>query len=152
MAEIAASFASVVLAGAVGLGIASIAAHFTRRGRRNGFGRHHYRYGRSADDDSAAVQKTMNLIRQQDFSGCGLKLVCELASMEGDQLTLEEMDILSLVGTSIKPGEGLLPGSALQEYQAARGLGEYGHDCALVFPSCPFNSSQLIETVMSYLP
>ncbi|XP_064115258.1 uncharacterized protein LOC135221408 [Macrobrachium nipponense] len=145
----AASLATVVIGGAVGIGLASIAAHFTRR---SGYGRHHYRYGRSAQDDSSALERTMNLIRQQDFSGCGLKLVCDLASMTDDQLASEEMSILSLVGTSIKPGEGLLPTSALQEYQAARGLGEYGYDCALAFPSCPLNSTQLIETVMSYLP
>ncbi|XP_018008448.2 uncharacterized protein LOC108666141 isoform X2 [Hyalella azteca] len=43
-------------------------------------------------------ERMMEVVRAQDSSGCGLKLVCELASLNNEQLTYDHLAMLDLVG------------------------------------------------------
>lgn len=90
------------LAGAVGLGLAGLALRGRGRGRGRGrFGRGRgggRRFGRSIDDETAAVERVMSLIRAEDGSGCGRRLTCELGAKDEATLTEEERAILELVG------------------------------------------------------
>ncbi|KAG7173306.1 putative DM4/DM12 family-like protein 29, partial [Homarus americanus] len=153
-----------------GLGLAGLALYGAsgRSGGNRGYGgySHHGGYGgghhggsygyhrrrRSPEEDSAALENLMEVIRAEDVSGCGRRLVCELAANNQQSLTVEELSILNLVGSSVKPGEGVLPRGASQEYKEARGLGEAGGDCDKVFPKCPLTGAQLMGAVMAYLP
>ncbi|XP_037782946.1 uncharacterized protein LOC119579274 [Penaeus monodon] len=141
MAEVAASLATIFVAGAVGLSIASFAAILTRG---------QYRYGRSIREDSAALERTMALIRQEDVTGCGMRLVCELGALP-DRGAHEDA-ILELVGR-VPPGTDLRAAgeTALGQYRLSRALGEGGGDCARAFPLCPFNGTQLMQTVSGYV-
>ncbi|XP_042877366.1 probable H/ACA ribonucleoprotein complex subunit 1 [Penaeus japonicus] len=170
---------AAALAGAVGLGLAAVAFGGRNRGGnkggyRGGYGHHggggyghhggggyghHGGYGgyhrrrRSVEDESEALDNLMALIRQEDVTGCGLKLMCELGAAPEDELTVEELSIMHLVGPIVKPGEGVLPsGSATTHYRDAKTFGQEGGECAKEFPMCPLNRAQLMETVMNYLP
>lgn len=59
---------------------------------------------------------------------------------------------LTFLRTGVKPGVGFTPRNALHEYKAAKGFGGAGGDCGKVFTGCPLNGTQLVETVMGYLP
>ncbi|XP_037783344.1 uncharacterized protein LOC119579531 [Penaeus monodon] len=152
MAAVAASgIAAAFVVGAVGLGVASVARTLANiRFRR----RYHYRYGRSLGGDAAALERTMALIRQEDVTGCGMRLVCELGALPARGA--REDAILELVGTlppgsdlrALSTGEGV---SALEEYRRARSLGERGHDCEKAFRFCPFNGTELMSAVVGYV-
>ncbi|XP_047477191.1 uncharacterized protein LOC125030899 [Penaeus chinensis] len=154
MAAVAASgIAAAFVVGAVGLGIASVARTLANiRFRR----RYHHRYGRSIREDAAALERTMALIRQEDVTGCGMRLVCELGARPARDRDAHGDAILELVGTlppgsdlhALSAGEGV---SALQEYRRARSLGERGHDCEKAFRFCPFNGTELMSAVVGYV-
>ncbi|XP_042882275.1 uncharacterized protein LOC122259513, partial [Penaeus japonicus] len=95
-AAVAASgIAAAFVVGAVGLGIASVARTLANiRFRR----RHHFRYGRSIREDSAALERTMALIRKEDVTGCGMRLVCELGALPAHRRDAHGDAILELVG------------------------------------------------------
>ena len=108
---------AALIAGAVGLGLAGLAYEFRRRNRSlnsyiyrdigNNRGRW---YRRRSGRDVRRLQKNRDLaeeerlehllqvIREEDFSECGLKLVCELAASPSTELTVEGKGILNLVG------------------------------------------------------
>ncbi|KAK7075136.1 hypothetical protein SK128_009534 [Halocaridina rubra] len=123
-----------------------------------GYKRHGYAYGnyrrkkRSADEESAAVTNLLQVIRNEDVTGCGLKLVCELAGMREEELYEEEIAILNLVGPVVPPGHGLLPPGGAGDYKIARLFGQQHGDCSLAFPLCPFNGTELMGALMSFLP
>ncbi|XP_042214160.1 uncharacterized protein LOC121860840 [Homarus americanus] len=156
MAELAlANVASVIVAGAVGLGIAGIAAAFSRRhygGRPYSYRYRHRRYRRSPVQSKNNLEKTMEIIRSEDVSGCGLRLMCEVAGLRNQHLTMEEKAILDLVGPGQMPRSGFTPKGALQEYKLAKGLGQSGGSCGQVYSTCPYSGAQLVHTVMGYLP
>ncbi|XP_069979345.1 uncharacterized protein [Penaeus vannamei] len=154
--------AAAAVAGAVGLGLlalAGIGRRSSRRSSRRSY-RHKnsHRYGREApaaekQEQAAALENLLEDVRLQDETGCGRRLLCELAKEDEQELSQEEFDILSMVGPDVKPGEGLLPPfSATGEYARARAFGRKGGDCDAAFPLCPFNGSQLMDNVMAYLP
>lgn len=104
-------------------------------------------------DTEWRMQNALELVRAEDVTGCGMRLVCELAGQEEEDLVQEELAILALLGPDVKPGEGVLPpGGARGEYLQARNFGAQGGDCGAAFPMCPLNGSQLMDTVMAYLP
>ncbi|XP_045599164.2 uncharacterized protein [Procambarus clarkii] len=157
----AAAAVAVAAAGAVGIGVLGAAAlrrrSRSRSGQRYGYGSRRTRrgrgrrFGRQVKRDSAEeLEEALNSIRKSDLTGCGKRLVCELATR--DKLSVEEMAILQLFGPTIKPGEGFLPPGATGEYKAAKTYGESGGDCGQAFPACPYNGSQLMNIVMEYLP
>ncbi|XP_068227492.1 uncharacterized protein [Palaemon carinicauda] len=154
--------AAVAAAGAVGLGLLGV-AHLFRRDNNKSYGNSHghghgYGYGhrhrRTAEEDEAAISNILNLIRQEDITGCGLKFMCELARREraSEELALEELSVLSLVGTVVTPDEGPQPEGAVGEYTRAKALGMEGGNCSEAYPLCALNGTQLMETVMAYLP
>ncbi|XP_037782935.1 uncharacterized protein LOC119579263 [Penaeus monodon] len=168
---------AAALAGAVGLGLAAAAAAAfggrNRGGNKGGYRGHHgggyghhgggyghhggyggyHRRRRSVEEDSEALDNLMALIRQEDVTGCGMRLMCELGAAPEDELTVEELSILHLVGPIVKPGEGVLPsGSATSQYRNAKDFGREGGECAKAFPMCPLDRAQLMDTVMNYLP
>ncbi|XP_069979348.1 uncharacterized protein [Penaeus vannamei] len=151
-----AGLAGLAVAGAVGLGVLGLAALASRgAGRGSGGGRNKgYRRGRrSVDDAGRRMQNALELVRAEDVTGCGMRLVCELAGQEEEDLVQEELAILALLGPDVTPGEGVLPpGGARGEYLQARSFGGRGGDCGAAFPMCPLNGSQLMDTVMAYLP
>ncbi|XP_042877367.1 uncharacterized protein LOC122256622 [Penaeus japonicus] len=148
--------AAAAVAGAVGLGLLALAGAGRRSNRRrNG----HRRYGREAgeagaqDEEWPALENLLQDVRRQDTTGCGRRLLCELAQEDEEALSLEELEILSLVGPDVTPGEGLLPpGGASGEFARARAFGRDGGDCGAAFPLCPLNGTQLMDSVMAYLP
>ncbi|XP_037783693.1 uncharacterized protein LOC119579916 [Penaeus monodon] len=148
MATLIASVATIFAAGAVGLSIASLAAVL-----KQPYGNRHRRYGRSIRGDSAALERTMALIRQEDVTGCGMRLVCELGALPARHRGGHEDAILELVGR-VPPGSDLRAAgeTALGQYRLSRALGEGGGDCARAFPLCPFNGTQLMQTVSGYVP
>lgn len=92
-----------VAAGAIGMAIYGLAVYrrrraFNRRSRLRNGRRYHRRYYRSTSEDSPTLEHVMEGIRKQDVSGCGLRLVCELASRTHHDLAMEEWAILDLVG------------------------------------------------------
>ncbi|XP_037788438.1 uncharacterized protein LOC119583805 [Penaeus monodon] len=98
-----AGLAGLAVAGAVGLGVLGLAALASRGGgRRNRGGRRkgHRRGRRSSveDADDWRMQNALELVRAEDVTGCGMRLVCELASQEEEDLVQEELAILALLG------------------------------------------------------
>ncbi|XP_042877382.1 uncharacterized protein LOC122256633 [Penaeus japonicus] len=151
-----AGLAGLAVAGAVGLGVLGLAALASRGGgRRNRGGKRRHRGRRSnveAEEDWR-MQNALELVRAEDVTGCGMRLVCELATQEEEDLVQEELAILAMLGPDVKPGEGVLPpGGARGAYLQARTFGGRGGDCGAAFPMCPLNGTQLMDTVMAYLP
>lgn len=48
------------------------------------------------EDSPEALERALQEIKSQDLSGCGLKMMCDLA--QRDSLTVEELAVLDLVG------------------------------------------------------
>ncbi|XP_064115266.1 uncharacterized protein LOC135221419 [Macrobrachium nipponense] len=148
------------LAGAVGLGIASLAAQAIvgsvvggRGGGRGGGSRRgsHNRYGRDLKDEREALDNLLEMVFLQDGTGCGMKLVCDLAGKEEDELVGEDLNILALVGPGVPPGEGLLPKSGADVYRNARYIGETGAPCDKIFASCPMNGTEIRGITQKFL-
>ncbi|XP_068227632.1 uncharacterized protein [Palaemon carinicauda] len=151
------------VAGAVGLGIASLAAQALvggiaggigggRRGGKGGRrGGSHHRYGRGLKDERAALDNLMEMVFLQDGTGCGMKLVCDLAGKGEDELTDEDLNILALVGPAVAPGEGFLPTTGADVYRNARYIGESGAACDQVFKSCPVNGTEISAVTQKFL-
>lgn len=97
--------AAAAVAGAVGLGLLALAGLGRRSSsrRRSGY-RKHGRYGREVPAAEAQIQEQADLenlledVWRQDETGCGRRLLCELAKEDEEELSQEELDILSLVG------------------------------------------------------
>ncbi|XP_066959364.1 uncharacterized protein [Macrobrachium rosenbergii] len=149
--------AAVAVAGAVGLGIAGVAALFSRR--RGTKMKHkkqrkktYTRYGREDDDGQDNLKRMMELIRREDVTGCGLRLMCELAAENPRDLIDEEIAILELVGAPLTPGEDVRGLGALGEYREAKTVGLNHGSCGKTYFMCPLNGTQLMETVMGFLP
>ncbi|KAF2359413.1 hypothetical protein FHG87_009823 [Trinorchestia longiramus] len=118
------------------------------------------------DDQQAAEEwnlakmkqdQMMEVVRAQDASKCGLKLVCELASLNDEQLTYDHLAMLDLVGPSINPDNVLLPPEenldnldARSQYRLARGVGANGYSCVKYYPSCPIED--IVAVVDQILP
>ncbi|KAK7068905.1 hypothetical protein SK128_012584 [Halocaridina rubra] len=146
-------------AGAVGLGLAGAAALLGGRGRRRGGGgrrRYHGRGKRQApprqESEDTVIERVLDLIRQQDITGCGMRLVCELAGIREEELNEEQQAILNLVGPVTKPGEGLLPPGGARDFKEARFLGFTEGKCQESFPLCPLNGTQLMELIDAFVP
>lgn len=144
--------AGLATAGAVGLGLAAAGA-FRRGGRRRGGRRGGRRHGRDVEEESESevLQRVLSLIRQQDVTGCGMRLVCELAGIAEEDLDEEQMAILNLVEPRIKPGEGVLPPGGFGDYKIAKTMGQTHENCSTSFPLCSLNGNQLMEVVNSYV-
>ncbi|KAK7068904.1 hypothetical protein SK128_012583 [Halocaridina rubra] len=144
--------AGAAAAGAIGL--AAIA------GRVFGGGRRGRRRGREVQDNNVPeaeiLERTLTLIRQQDITGCGLRLVCELAGLNEEELDEEQKAILSLVDMANDhrhtPGEGILPSLGATDYKAARTVGIMQGDCGTSFPMCSLNGTELMQVIGHYLP
>ncbi|XP_068227504.1 uncharacterized protein [Palaemon carinicauda] len=152
--------AAGLAAGAVGLGVAGLAALLSRRGGNRKKQRKHHkktktthtRYGRGDDDGQDNLERMMDLIRREDVTGCGLRLMCELAKEDPGDLIGEEMAILDLVGTPLLPGEDVRGLGALGEYREAKAVGLNQGSCGQTYFMCPLNGTQLMDTVMGFLP
>ena len=92
----AAAVGSALAAGA--LGLALLARGHRGGGRRKN--RHHgySRHGRSVAEEQQQIEKFLEEIRIKDVSGCGKRLVCELAAKDPELLTQEQDNILDTVG------------------------------------------------------
>ncbi|CAL4067423.1 unnamed protein product [Meganyctiphanes norvegica] len=101
-------------------------------------------------EEQLELQETLELIRKHDTTGCGKRLMCELANMDQEQLTVEELSILNLVSHNTQ--SGVRPNQASQEYLDAKTKGQQGEDCGQVYPLCKMNGKQLMSIVMDYLP
>ncbi|KAK3870078.1 hypothetical protein Pcinc_024660 [Petrolisthes cinctipes] len=95
--------AAAAVAGAVGLGLAGLAA-LGGRGRRRRRKGGRKRYGRDVtttagaeEDERAALMRLLEVIREEDVSGCGRRLMCELAASDPTQLEEEHLAILDLL-------------------------------------------------------
>ncbi|KAF0297029.1 hypothetical protein FJT64_005515 [Amphibalanus amphitrite] len=129
-------------------------------GRRGGYG--HHRYGR----DLTAVQQLDETSREGlqmdayfaavqlgDEDGCGLRLVCELRTMDPAQLGEEENIILALFGSNV-PSSGR-PDSPKLAYDAAADLGSRAGSvevCAETFHACQYGSAELIQAIKDSSP
>ncbi|XP_042877374.1 uncharacterized protein LOC122256626 [Penaeus japonicus] len=147
---------AAAVAGAVGLGSLTLAGSRTPQQQapqrpqevREGKGE-----AGAQDEEWPALENLLHGVRQGHDVGCGRRLLCELAQEDEEALSLEELEILSLVGPDVTPGEGLLPpGGASGEFARARAFGRDGGDCGAAFPLCPLNGTQLMDSVMAYLP
>ncbi|KAK4308966.1 hypothetical protein Pmani_019385 [Petrolisthes manimaculis] len=150
---------AAAVAGAVGLGIVAAAAtgvyrnHGYGGGGGSGGGVEHNNNNSGGDGSlSLLLGDAMEMVKAQDVSGCGRRLVCELASGHPQTLTVHELAILKFVGSGVVPGEGVLPPDALLQYKTAKGYGEGGKDCGQLYLHCPYNSTQLMQVIMHYLP
>ncbi|XP_066959362.1 uncharacterized protein [Macrobrachium rosenbergii] len=158
---------AAALAGAASLGLAGLAvAAFhgrRRRGRKghrgHGYGHHgghgygyHGRKRRSVEEEEETRERILELIREEDILDCGMRLVCELGGSDEDELSMEEIAILSLVGPVVRPGEGILPGTASAAYRIARTAGYSQTNCTELYSKCPVDSKNLVEAVMSFIP
>ncbi|CAL4100080.1 unnamed protein product [Meganyctiphanes norvegica] len=150
--------AGAAVLGAIGLGAAALGLlrSGSRRGggRRRGGRRGGHRGRRQAQDqeETDRLERFLQVIRYEDVTGCALRLACELAGMEEDQMAIEELAIVNLLSPVTAPGQGLLPNSASADYKAALTAGSKGKNCAKEYPICPYNSTVLMNTVMNYLP
>ncbi|XP_042877371.1 probable H/ACA ribonucleoprotein complex subunit 1 [Penaeus japonicus] len=155
------------VAGAISLGFAGLAnfggGFFGGRGgggRGGGRGRGRFnrrrggRRGREVGDNpQAAHNRLMDVIAQEDETGCGKRLVCELAAVEAEeerQLLMEELAILEFVG-DITPGEDLTSHASALEYKLAKRHGMEGRDCGFLYPSCIYNGTEIMSSVLAYL-
>ncbi|KAF2359414.1 Protein of unknown function DM4/12 [Trinorchestia longiramus] len=93
----------------------------------------------------------MQVIRQQDTTGCGLKMVCQLAALDEDELAEEELAVMNLV-QFVPPGESRLPTSGADDYHTALSMGRTGGNCTHVYASCPIDGIRIMDTVMAFLP
>ncbi|XP_064115255.1 uncharacterized protein LOC135221405 [Macrobrachium nipponense] len=163
---------AAALAGAASLGLAGLAVaafHGKRRrgrkghGYRHGYGHHGggggHGYGyhgrkrrRSVEEEEETRERILELIREEDVLDCGMRLVCELGGNDEDELSMEELAILSLVGPVVQPGEGILPGRASAAYRIARTAGYSQTNCTELYSKCPVDNKNLVEAVMSYIP
>ncbi|XP_063606311.1 probable H/ACA ribonucleoprotein complex subunit 1 [Penaeus indicus] len=172
----AAASASAAFSGAINLGLLSFGGGrggvggfrggrgggFRGRGRGRGNGGFQgvggfflSRFGRDVgeDEDEDTHGRLMEIISDQDESGCGKRLVCELAAAEAEderQLLMEELAILKFVG-DIVPGEDLRAQGAALDYKLAKERGMEGRDCGLLYPSCIYNGTEIMTSVLAYL-
>ncbi|XP_042203353.1 uncharacterized protein LOC121853349 [Homarus americanus] len=139
--------ALTAVAGAVGLAlIGSARRNFGgRRSNRRRFGR---RGRRAVDEEQSALNKMLELVKMEDTSSCGKKLMCELAAQPYDSLPQLGRDITTLVG-SVKPGEGLLPPGGAGEYMGAKSYGALGWNCGELYNTCPYDSQQMMS-ILTY--
>lgn len=91
---------AIYLAAALGLGFVALLKKrplWVQRRRRPHYGRRgSSRYGREAKE-ADDLQRTLDMIRQKDVIGCGLRLMCDLAAAKPHLLRSQELDILNLV-------------------------------------------------------
>ncbi|XP_047477920.1 probable H/ACA ribonucleoprotein complex subunit 1 [Penaeus chinensis] len=171
----AAASATAAFSGAVNLGLLSFGGGrggfggfrggrgggFRGRGRgrgRGGFGGGGLFFSRftrdvGEDEDEDTHGRLIEIISDQDESGCGKRLVCELAAAEAEderQLLMEELAILEFVG-DIVPGEDLRAQGAALDYKLAKERGMEGRDCGLLYPSCIYNGTEIMTSVLAYL-
>ncbi|KAK7081587.1 hypothetical protein SK128_006589 [Halocaridina rubra] len=116
----------------------------------SGYG--HRRKKRSPEQEAEALENVLELIRQEDVSGCGLRLICQLGELPEEELTIEELSMLQLVGPPIQIEDSIPSNKASWDYRVARTIGYSGGDCGEAYPKCPLAGKQLINAVMEYIP
>ncbi|XP_045599670.2 uncharacterized protein [Procambarus clarkii] len=138
----------LIVAGAIGL---VVAASVLRGSRRRYRGRRR-RYGRETKNSKNNLSGLLEMVRAQDVTGCGRRLMCELAAIPED-IELPELarDILELVGPAVRPGEGVLPPGATGEYLEAKSYGHYGGNCGQKYFTCPEDGRHLLGMVLDQL-
>ncbi|KAK7068906.1 hypothetical protein SK128_012585 [Halocaridina rubra] len=151
--------AGAVAAGAVGLGLLALAGRRRSRSRSpkpyasSGYHKKRRETQRkkatslNKDSEEKILQRAVTLIRKQDVTGCGMKLVCELAGLNEDELTADQREILKLVDKL--PNED---GGGITDYKAALEVGRSLSSCSQTFPLCSLTGTQLMQTIDSYLP
>ncbi|XP_064115256.1 keratin, type I cytoskeletal 17-like [Macrobrachium nipponense] len=158
---------AAALAGAVKLGLAAKAFLLHRGGGYGGGGYGGGGYGggyggyegggfgrrkRSAEDESEALARVLDLIRREDVAGCGLRLVCELASSEEEELTVEELSILNIVGPPARPEERISSENGVNDYRVAKSIGLERENCTRAYSFCPLDGTQLRGAIVAHLP
>lgn len=104
-------------------------------------------------EDEDAHNRLLEVASEQDESGCGKRLVCELAAAEAEderEMLEEELAILEFVGDLV-PGEDLRAQGAALDYKLAKAQGMEGRDCGLLYPSCIYNGTEIMTSVLAYL-
>ncbi|XP_068246310.1 uncharacterized protein [Palaemon carinicauda] len=156
------------IAGAIGLGIAGLAVLLSRQKdyRKKQQKKERYQQNSANQQDSyyrrtsrgkraaksSAVNNLLQVIREEDVTGCGLKLVCELAGTTEEELGTEERAILDLIGPIVPPGEGLLPSGGARDYMLAKAFGQQYGNCTQAFPNCHLQGTDIMANVMNFLP
>ncbi|ROT62531.1 hypothetical protein C7M84_019618 [Penaeus vannamei] len=105
------------------------------------------------EEDEETHNRLLEVVSEQDESGCGKRLVCELAAAEAEderELLEEELAILEFVGDLV-PGEDLRAQGAALDYKLAKAQGMEGRDCGLLYPSCIYNGTEIMTSVLAYL-
>lgn len=136
---------SGALAAAGAAGLALLGRGGGGGGRRRG-GRGRGRHGRSItpQEETNQVNQFLEEIKANDLSGCGRKLVCELAAKDPLDLNEEEAGILEAVGPAVVPGQGILPPEAVWDYREARGHGVLGESCTNLYNRCHMDASSIM--------
>ncbi|KAK7068907.1 hypothetical protein SK128_012586 [Halocaridina rubra] len=99
------------------------------------------------ESEEKVLQRALNLIRQQDVTGCGMKLVCELAGLREEDLSEEQRSILTLVDQVPNDGKG-----GISDYKRAMGMGEANWNCGKYFSMCTVSGRELMQTIDYFLP
>ncbi|KAG7156796.1 uncharacterized protein LOC121853346 [Homarus americanus] len=133
-------------AGVIGIVMAAQVTQTFRSGRRLGSNK------RKALDEQRYLNSLLERVLAQDRTSCGKKLMCELEAQPEDTLLEVSRNILNLVGSVAKPGEGLLPPGAAGEYLEAKNHGHLGLDCSQEYPACPYDGQHLRNLMMTFLP
>ncbi|XP_042874211.1 uncharacterized protein LOC122254552 [Penaeus japonicus] len=92
------------------------------------------------------IQETYKGIAAEDKDECGLRLVCELAQKEPQDLAQDERQILVPYR-----GAGPSDGSAYGTYDEAAWHGKEGHGCASNYPLCAYTAQQVMEEYRKYV-
>lgn len=102
--------------------------------------------------DTSAVEETVVVedisaddIMSYDQLGCGMRLVCELAAVPVAELQDDEKLLLTLFGQGTK-GEKKA-GKFSYTYAEALGRSGDADACVKTYPSCPYQSSQIMAAI-----
>ena len=136
--------AAGLLVGAAGLVAGKIALLAGLRPRK--------RHGRSLEDpvSDKIIENMLTTAAELDSTThCSMRLVCELASLQEEQLASDESLLMSLFITSKKLETGLMIQNVLTPFHTAAYLGQRFKDkkvCANKYKLCPYDASLIMDT------
>jgi len=111
-----------------------------------GWGWHRRR--RSIEGDSQVYDPSYDQVLSQDQLGCGMRLVCELASLPVGEVPEDGKIILELFGRDGKAPNAAKSSKGRLTYSYASLLGENAKDasaCSRVYSGCPYGFREILE-------
>ncbi|XP_071540378.1 uncharacterized protein [Panulirus ornatus] len=110
-------------------------------------GCHSVRRRRSLEDflKDTKIQEIYTQIAAEDKDQCGLRLVCELAQKDLQDLAEDESQILNPYS-----GAGKSDGTHYGNYDEAVWYGKEGHSCATHYQRCAYTSDQVMDAYRKY--